>query len=102
MKHKEFIFPSIGSGEEPYKSMIQGILIHDNLMKSYLEKLDGLSVTNYAQPFTCETTIDFEYKGQQFSTDNAYMVWTFITDKDCPDEIISEIIQHLNSMIRNQ
>jgi hypothetical protein len=102
MKHKEFIFPPIRKGEEPYNSMIQGMLIHDDLMKSYLEKLDGLNITTYAQVMTCETTIEFEYKGHQFITDNAYMVWSFITDQDCPDEIISGIIEHLYLMTRNQ
>ena len=98
---KEFIFPQIGKGEEPYSAMVQGIMINDDQMKSDLEKLDGLGITDYIQVMTCDTTIEFEYKGYSFSTDNAYMVWTFVVDADCRADIISEIINHLNSIKRD-
>jgi hypothetical protein len=97
---KEFTFPELNSHTNQYDAMISGALTTDDQLKSHLEKLKGLQVISHIPPFTTEAIITFRYKNYEFTADNAYMVWSFWTYRDCPDEIILEIRKHLRGLVR--
>ncbi|MBI2444385.1 MAG: hypothetical protein HYV42_04070 [Candidatus Magasanikbacteria bacterium] len=75
--------------------------ITDDVLLRHLQKLPGLKIINHIPPGYTEATIDFEYQGYEFSTDNGYLKWCWFVDEDCPEEILDEIKNHLRKIPQN-
>lgn len=71
----------------------------DDYLKEHLNRLAGLTITDYIPELYCEAIINFSYKGYRFSADNGYLLWTFYCEESCPSELREELINHCTTLL---
>ena len=64
------------------------------------ENLTGAAITEFLTDGVVEMWLDFEFHGHKFSVNNQFGdYWFFVTDPECPDEILFEIIEHFRKLL---
>lgn len=66
----------------------------------YLEKLEGVEITEFVADGVVEIRLDFEFRGNEFFVDNHFENYRFfVKNPECPDEILLEIIAHFRRLL---
>ncbi|MGE3180661.1 MAG: hypothetical protein AB7N71_03460 [Phycisphaerae bacterium] len=71
-----------------------------NTLRDHIERLDGAELTSFVCDRVTEAWIDFRYAGHEFSiNDQLATYWFFVTDPDCPDEILKSVLDHFGELL---
>lgn len=69
----------------------------------HVEKLEGAEITEFITDGVLEMWLDFDYCGYKFSVNNQFGdYWFFVTEPNCPDEILLEITDHFRKLLENE
>lgn len=63
--------------------------------------LEGAVETGFLTDWVTEVWLDFVYRGHNFSINNQNgEYWFFVDDPECPDEILTEVIEHFENAVK--
>lgn len=66
----------------------------------HVEKLEGAEIIEFITDGVVEMWLDFDYRGYRFSVNNQFGdYWFFVTDPNCPDEVLLEITDHFRKLL---
>jgi hypothetical protein len=69
----------------------------------YLEELEGAEITSFVPDGTIEMRLDFDFHGHKFFVDNQLGEYRFfVQDRNCPEEILFEIIDHFRALLEEE
>jgi hypothetical protein len=69
-------------------------------LRHIAKKFEGAKVNGFVTDWVTEVWLDFEYRGHQFSINNQYGdYWFFVENPECPDEILSEVIEYFQNFL---
>ena len=64
-------------------------------LRTHLKGLTGAVETSFLTDWVTEVWLAFDHRGHSFSINNQYGdYWFFVKDPACPDEILTEVIEH--------
>ena len=65
----------------------------------HIESLSCTEITGYTTDNISEMWLDFTFRGHSFSVNNQFGdFWFFVTDSECPDVILKNLIEHCESL----
>lgn len=74
-------------------------IVFFDAMREHLKRLNGASETEFISDMVTEMWMDFEYKDNKFSINNQMgEYWFFVENPDCPDAILTEVVEHFESV----
>ncbi len=66
----------------------------------HVSRLPGARLTGFLNGII-EFWIDFTYEGHEFTLNTQYGdYWFFVTDPDCPDQILQGVLDHFARILR--
>lgn len=69
-------------------------------MREHARKLSGVKETGYITDNITEMWLELTYRGHKFSINDQYgTFWFFVEDRDCPDSVLSEVLEHFGSLL---
>ena len=69
-------------------------------LRDYIDETPDYVLTHFITDDVTEAWIDFDYKGHHFSINNQMgEYWFFVSDPNCPDEILDEVMWHCSLKI---
>jgi hypothetical protein len=69
-------------------------------LRDYIETLPDAIILAYITDHITEFWIDFTFRDYKMSINNPLGdLWFFVTDPDCPDSILSDIISHCEKIV---
>jgi hypothetical protein len=69
-------------------------------LREHLEKLNGVTVTDFITDDITEVWIDFTLGGHLFSINNQFGdYWFFVSDPNCPDELLTAVLSHSSLLL---
>ncbi|MBX3243597.1 MAG: hypothetical protein KF685_03905 [Acidobacteria bacterium] len=69
-------------------------------MREHAGKLPDAKETAYITDNITEMWLDLTYRGHKFSINNQFgEYWFFVENRDCPDEVLSEVLEHFGSLL---
>jgi hypothetical protein len=68
--------------------------------RKHVEGLPDATVTDYVTDNVTEMWLDFSFRGHAFTVNNQYGdFWFFVRDAACPDDILTAVIEHCESLL---
>lgn len=87
-------------GSRHFGALPQTHLWHD--VRDHVAKLPGSVITEFVCDAITETWIQFSYRQHEFSINDQFGdYWFFVTDSGCPEEILLQVLEHFERVLRH-
>ena len=97
----ELLNIKMNDGSRQFGDLPQSILWHQ--LRTHIERLTGVEITDFITDNITEAWIDFSYCGQQFSVNDQFgRYWFFVKDPRCSDSILETVLQHCELVLINR
>jgi len=88
----------MNDGSRHFADLPEAVFFDD--FADHVEKLGGAEITEFITDGVVEMWLDFDYRGHKFSVNNQFGdYWFFVTDPNCPEEILLEVIDHFRKLL---
>ncbi len=68
----------------------------------HAEKLEGAEITRFLTDGVIEMWLDLKWREHEFSINNQFGdYWFFVTDPECPDEILIDFCSHFRQLLES-
>ena len=68
-------------------------------LREHIAKMAGAVETDFVSDGLVEMWLDFSFEGQRFTVNNQCgEFWFFVTNPNCPDEILVAVVNHFEAM----
>ena len=85
-------------GSRQFAELPQTTLWYD--LRDHLQALRGADITEFLTDHVTEAWIHFTYRGHSFRVNDQFGdYWFFVDDPQCPDEILTEVVSHCESLL---
>ena len=89
---------TMNDGSRKFAELPQSRLWYD--LRDHLQTLRGAVVTGFLTDDVTKAWIDFTYRGHSFTINDQFGdYWFFVDDPTCPDEILTEVVRHCESLL---
>ena len=88
----------MNDGSRHFADMPEAVFFDD--LADHAEKLEGAEITRFLTDGVVEMWLDLNWRGHEFSINNQFGdYWFFVSDPDCPDEILFEFCGHFRKLL---
>jgi len=95
---KDLLDMRMNDGSRHFADLPEAVFFDE--FADHVEKLEGAEITEFVTDGVLEMWLDFDYSGHKFSVNNQFGdYWFFVTDPNCPDEILLEITDHFRKLL---
>lgn len=72
-------------------------------LKKHIQRLPGARIKDYISDQVTEMWLDFSFSGHTFTVNNQMGdFWFFVQDSNCPDEILTVVVEHCETLLDGQ
>ena len=95
---KDLFDMRMNDGSRHFADMPEAVFFDE--LADHAEKLEDAEITEFITDGVVEMWLDFDYRGHQFSVNNQLGdYWFFVSDPDCPEEILLEVCDHFRRLL---
>ncbi len=90
----------VGDGARLFAELPQTVLWYE--VRDHVGALSGARLTSFLCDGITVAWIDFRYRAHTFSINDQFgEYWFFVSDPECPDEILLEVIDHFETILND-
>ena len=87
-------------GSRHFGDLPQTALWYD--VRDHVARLPDATLTGFVTDDITEAWIDFTYRQHDFSINDQFGdYWFFVSDPTCPDEVLSEVLEHFAELLES-